>query len=298
MQIFKEITKNKGISLALGYFDAMHQGHIKIIKTLSELNTKTAVITFKKNPANYFSDVFIPDIQTTKQKEKLIAGFGIDYIYELDFEKYKNISAKDYINILIENFEPKNIIAGYNHTFGKERSGNSDFLKDFLKNDAKCNVVIVDELKIDNQKLSSSSIRKLIQEGNLKSANNLLNRFFSVKGEVVHGDKIARTLGYKTANINWNNNIVKLPYGVYVGSVEFNNKKYDAMISWGVKPTLKKENKEILEAHLYNFDGNLYGKEIEIFFVEKLREQRDFGNIEALKNQLDKDFLEFKRHIS
>ena len=294
MQIFKEINKNKGISLALGYFDAMHQGHIKIIKTLSELNTKTAVITFEKNPANYFSDIFIPDIQTQAQKEKLISSFGIDYIYELDFEKYKNLSAKDYINILIENFEPKNIIAGYNHTFGKDRVGDSIF----LKNNAKSNIIIVKELKSDNQKISSSNIRKLIQNGDLKTANSLLDRLFSVCGKVIEGDKIARTLGYKTANVIWNNNIVKLPYGVYIGLVKYNNKKYDAMISWGVKPTLKKENKEILEAHLYNFDGNLYGEDIEIYFSQKLREQKDFGNIDALKNQLDKDFLEFKRHIS
>lgn len=299
MKVFRNIEKNKNIAIALGYFDGVHIGHRKIIKNLIRLskenNLKSAVVTFEKNPANYFNQNLIPDIQTYKDKEIILEALGVDYVYELDFEEYKNISAFDYLkNILIENFDPKFIVVGYNHTFGKDKTGTVQFLKDMEINYNYKAIIIPEEKYKDEIEVSSTSIRQLIQEGELEKVKPLLGRYFSLRNLVIKGDKLARVLGYPTANTLWPNTLVKLPYGVYFGFAQIDSKVIPALISWGNKPTLSDGKNEMLEAHIYNFSENIYGKIIKIIFVQKLRDQENFGNIRVLKTQLQKDYKHFE----
>ena len=299
MKVFRNIEKNKNIAIALGYFDGVHIGHRKIIKNLIRLskenNLKSAVVTFEKNPANYFNQNLIPDIQTYKDKEIILEALGVDYVYELDFEEYKNISAFDYLkNILIENFDPKFIVVGYNHTFGKDKTGTVQFLKDMEINYNYKAIIVPEEKYKDEIEVSSTSIRQLIQEGELEKVKPLLGRYFSLRNLVIKGDKLARVLGYPTANTLWPNTLVKLPYGVYFGFAQVDSKVIPALISWGNKPTLSDGKNEMLEAHIYNFSENIYGKIIKIIFVQKLRDQENFGNIRVLKTQLQKDYKHFE----
>lgn len=299
MKVFRNIEKNKNIAIALGYFDGVHIGHRKIIKNLIRLskenNLKSAVVTFEKNPANYFNQNLIPDIQTYKDKEIILDALGVDYVYELDFEEYKNISAFDYLkNILIENFDPKFIVVGYNHTFGKDKTGTVQFLKDMEINYNYKAIIVPEEKYKDEIEVSSTSIRQLIQEGELEKVKPLLGRYFSLRNLVIKGDKLARVLGYPTANTLWPNTLVKLPYGVYFGFAQVDSKVIPALISWGNKPTLSDGKNEMLEAHIYNFSENIYGKIIKIIFVQKLRDQENFGNIRVLKTQLQKDYKHFE----
>lgn len=299
MKVFRNIEKNKNIAIALGYFDGVHIGHRKIIKNLIRLskenNLKSAVVTFEKNPANYFNQNLIPDIQTYKDKEIILEALGVDYVYELDFEEYKNISAFDYLkNILIENFDPKFIVVGYNHTFGKDKTGTVQFLKDMEINYNYKAIIVPEEKYKDEIEVSSTSIRQLIQEGELEKVKPLLGRYFSLRNLVIKGDKLARVLGYPTANTLWPNTLVKLPYGVYFGFAQIDSKVIPALISWGNKPTLSDGKNEMLEAHIYNFSENIYGKIIKIIFVQKLRDQENFGNIRVLKTQLQKDYKHFE----
>lgn len=298
MEILSEISPNENLALALGFFDGVHLGHKKIINTLIEhaklKNLKTAVITFKKNPSNFFKPVSSLNIQTLEQRACALEMLGVDYLYELDFEKYKYLEAIEYLeDILIKNFKPKIITVGYNHAFGKKRKGTPEFLKAHA-NKYNYNCIIVPEEKFNNKKVSSTIIRNFLQKGSLKVANELLTRPFSILGIVQKGDNLASKLGFPTANINWNNDIIKLPYGVYFGLAKVDSKTYHALINWGVKPTVKNENKEVLEAHIYNFNENIYNKTIEISFIEKTRDEKKFKNITELKNRINKDYASFK----
>ncbi len=301
MKIFHEITEDKKkLALALGFFDGIHIGHKKILTTLVQQaklkGVPSAVITFDDNPANYFSNEKIPAIQSFKDKELIMGSLGIDYLYELNFEKYKDLNAHEYLtNIIVKNFEPEIIVVGYNHTFGKEKSGNPEFLKDYSTNyNYEC--IVVPEYKYkDKEKVSSTEIRKRILYGHLNAVHALLGRYFSVRNSVIKGDKTATMLGYPTANLVWPNSMIKLPYGVYYGFVQAESKMNPALISWGTKPTLTDGSNEVLEAHLYDFSENIYGKIINVVFVKKVRDEENFGNIRVLKTQLQKDYSAFEK---
>ena len=300
MEVLHEIKPNKNLAIALGYFDGIHIGHKKLLTTLIQQarakGIKTAVVTFDKNPADYFNNEATPNIQTFKDRQLILESMGIDYLYELNFEEYKDLTATEYLqNVLIKNFEPQIIVVGYNHTFGKEKSGNAGILKDYSTNfNYEC-IIIPEQKYQDKEEVSSSEIRKRIQYGHLNAVKALLGRYFSVRNSVIKGNKVARTLGYPTANLVWPNSMIKLPYGVYYGFAQVGGKLYPALISWGTKPTLTNGKNEILEAHLYDFNENLYGKIIKVIFAKKVRDEENFGNILVLKTQLQKDFTAFEK---
>lgn len=300
MEVFREINTNKGLIIALGYFDGIHIGHKKIISHIVQQaklkGTKSAIITFDKNPADYFSDEPTPNIQTYKDRQLILSSLGVDFLYELNFEQYKDLEAHEYLsNVLVKNFEPQMIVVGYNHTFGKDKSGSSALLKEFSsKYNYEC-VVVPEQKYQDKEEVSSTQIRKRIQYGHLNAVKALLGRHFSVRNSVIKGDKVARTLGYPTANLVWPSSMVKLPYGVYFGYVQTGAKMKPALISWGTKPTLTNGKNEVLEAHLYDFKEDLYGKIIKVIFVKKLRDEENFGNIRVLITQLQKDYSAFEK---
>ncbi len=302
MKVFRKLSPNKGIALALGYFDGIHIGHKKIISELTKYaslkDIKSAVVTFDKNPANYFSSSVVPSIQTLQDRDEMLDRAGVDYIYELNFEELKNFEAYEYIkNVLVKNFEPSAIITGYNHTFGKNKTGNPETIRKYSE-EFNYNCITVPEYKLNNKtKVSSSEIRKKIAKGEIKLANELLGRMFGVENVVIEGDKIARTLGYPTANMLWPAGLIKLPYGVYFAYVQIEEKKLPSIVSWGVKPTFKDTKQETLEAHIYNFDENLYGKKLKVYFVQKIREQIKFNSAGELVRRIGEDYLQFKNMI-
>jgi len=302
MEVFHEINENKKLAIALGYFDGIHIGHKKIINQLVQQakakGIKSAIITFDKNPADYFNEEATPNIQTYKDRQIILSSLGVDFIYELDFEKYKDLTAHEYIsNVLVKNFEPEIIIVGYNHSFGKDRGGSPALLKEFSsKYNYEC-IVVPEQKYQDKEEVSSTQIRKRIQYGHLNAVKALLGRYFSVRNSVIKGDKVARALGYPTANLVWPSSMAKLPYGVYFGYVQTGAKMHHALISWGTKPTLSNSKNEILEAHLYDFNENLYGKIIKVIFAKKLRDEENFGNIRVLATQLQKDYSAFEKWV-
>ncbi len=300
MEVIRELTENKGIAVALGYFDGMHLGHKRVIQILitraRQMNLKTAVITFDTNPASYFSSEPVLNLMTFKDKERIMSSLGIDYLYELDFAKFKDMTAQEYLdNVIKKYFDPKLIVIGYNHTFGKDISGNSIFLSEQAKK-LQYELITVPEYKYnDKEKISSSIIRERIKHGHLNAIRALLGRNYMISNSVVQGNKVARTLGYPTANIIWPDGMTKLPYGVYYGFCQVNAKLIPSLISWGTRPTLTAGDEEVLEAHLYKFQENLYGRIIKILFVKKFREQICFSNMKELKEQIRNDYSEFMK---
>ena len=294
---FTKIEKNKGIAIASGYFDGMHLGHRKLISTMvaeaRKLEIKTAVITFYENPANYFSEEKIPNIQNQKERAKIIEDLGVDYLYELDFSNYKNMTAEEYLkNVLVKYLEPKLIVAGYNHTLGSDRK-TAGFLTENSNKYHYKTIILPEFLYKDKEEVSSSIIRKHIEYGHLNATNALLGKNFSLCNTVIKGKKLATKLGYPTANLIWPNSIVKLPYGVYFGYSKFEDKIIPALIAWGIKPTLSTEKEEKLEAHLYDFNKDIYGKIMTLIFVKKIRDEIHFSSAAELKEQLELDYKEF-----
>jgi len=297
MEIFNTLYNNgiAGVStVALGFFDGVHLAHRKIIETAvnSARNNgkKSAVITFEKAPGGYFDPKKCINIQTLDEKLKMFEALNVDLAFVLDFEDYKNLSAKEYLNLLVKTFAPNYIITGFNHTFGSKNAleqGNSNFL--YRHENLGYRYIEIEKMRLNNALISSTNIKKFIERAYIKEANSLLGYDFYIKGSVVKGMGLARKLGFNTANIIWPENIVKPPYGVYFGAVEHNGLQYNALINWGVKPTINSENKPVLEAHILKFNKDIYGDEIKVTFKKPVREERKFNGIEELKLAISDD---------
>ncbi len=292
MKIFKTINHNPDLALALGYFDGVHTAHQKLISKAvdfaKENNKKSAVITFEINPSNYFNKDKIHNICSNEERLERIEALGIDFAYVLDFEQYMQFEALQYLqDVLVKNFQPCCIVTGFNHKFGRAKQGDTNLLSKYSER-FNYKYIELPPQKIQTCLISSSNIREMIKNGHIRNANMLLGHSFSLKNNVVKGDAIARKMGFPTANIFWPNNIVNLPHGVYFGYAIV-DKTYPAVINWGKRPTFDGSDEEIVEAHILNFDFQIYGKIIRVLFVMKIRDEIKFPNQEALIKQIQED---------
>lgn len=293
MGVYFELNENKNTVLALGFFDGVHFAHQTLIKKTVELaqknGIKSALITFLDSPFYILTGKNPSYITLLDDKINLIQNLGVDDIYVLDFNKYKLMEADDYIhNVLIEHFHPKFIVTGFNHRFGANKKGDSKLLSSFNHD---FNYVEINPIYKNDILISSTNIKKFISDGEIELANKMLNRNFSIKGTVVKGQEIARTLGYRTANIILDNKLIKPKYGVYFGYSYYKNTKYPSLINFGIRPSVDKNLVETLEVHLLNFNKNLYGEELKVEFETFRRGEIKFSNIEELKNQINSDYL-------
>ena len=288
MQIFYELNHKHNLAIALGYFDGVHIGHRAVIKSAVDFakknNTKSAVITFSDHPYCYFKGVCPKYILTRKEREKRIASLGVDYLYELNFEDFAHLTAKEYLNnILIDYFHPISISTGWNHNFGKNKSGNVDFLQEQAI-DNNYEYFKTPPQKFHNEIISSTEIRKLLNKGEIEKANLMLGQNFSIEGEVVKGNQIGRTIGFRTANLIYPPELIELPYGVY--SVDTTYGK--GIANFGMRPTINGSN-AVLEVHILDFDKDIYGEDIRVEFNKMIRHERKFPSLEELKNQINED---------
>ncbi|GBF23444.1 riboflavin kinase / FMN adenylyltransferase, partial [Candidatus Gastranaerophilus sp. (ex Termes propinquus)] len=252
MTVFFGLEKQNIPTLILGFFDGVHTAHKKLIEKARELNLKVAVITFTKSPFEYFNTQNAPVtyISTNAERAKLLEEAGVDDVYFLEFKDFMHLSPEEYLrDVLIKNFSPRHIITGFNHTFGAQKKGDANFL---IARQEKYNYHYseIAPVKHNGVLVSSTNIKHLLAKGQLEEANELLGRYFSIKGQVVHGRKLGRELGFPTANVLWGENIIKLPFGVYLGSVIFENAVHRAIINWGGRG-----GEPAVEAHILNFNG-------------------------------------------
>lgn len=288
MKVFSELNKNSNLSLALGYFDGVHLGHRAVIKSAVDFahsnNRESAVITFSDHPCCYFWGVCPKYILTRKEREKRIEELGVDYLYELDFESISGLTADEYLrDVLIKYFTPISISTGWNHNFGYKKSGNVKLL---AKNAKKYGYEYFElsPQKIENEIISSTGIRKLLSKGNIEKANKMLGQKFSIEGEVVQGNQIGRTIGFRTANLVYPAELIELTYGVY--SVDTTYGK--GIANFGIRPTINGSN-AVLEVHILDFDKDIYGENIRIEFNKMIRAEKKFPSLDALKNQINLD---------
>ena len=288
--------------LTLGTFDGVHKGHRKIISNLkSEAKTnnlRSIILTFFPHPRNIVSSEIIKSISTIDEKIKIFSDLGIDELIIQKFDKsFASMDAKEFIELLVNNLKIKKIIVGYNHRFGKNRSADINVLKDFsLKYDFE--VLEIKAFEVENIKISSTKIRDAIQQGNIKLCNNYLGYNFNINGDVVKGKSIGKSLGFPTANIKIVEEYKIMPKnGVYLVRCFFEKEKLYGMMNIGFNPTFG-SNDKTLEVNIFDFDKDLYGETIRIEFLNFIREEIKFENVELLQNQLIKDRENCIKHIN
>lgn len=271
-------------SLILGFFDGVHKGHREVIRSAC-CYSRPVLITFKESPALYFGKN-VEYIFPREKSYEIVKSLDVAEIVEQNFAALANMSAEDYLSMLIEKYSPISISTGFNHTFGSGKQGTPEFLaQNQSKYDYKycCSPACI----IDGEVVSSTKIREFLIQGNIEKANEFLGSNFSVKSRVTEGEKLGRKLGFPTANMLYPKGIVRLPYGVYSGKV------FDkpAVINWGMKPTVGGKT-ELLEVHIPNYEANLYNLPLEVEFLKRIRDEKKFANIDELKLQIKKDVEE------
>lgn len=293
MKVFTELNFNPNLSLALGYFDGLHLGHQSVIKQAVEFahlnNCKSAIITFKEHPVCYFRGCRPNYILTHEQRRQKIDALGVDYLYELDFLQFASLTAEDYLeNVLVKKFSPLAITTGFNHNFGKNKSGNTEFLEK-MSNVFGYKYFLQAAEKLEGEVISSTAIRKYLLAGNIKQANKMLGNNFPIEGTVVKGQQLGRKIGFRTANLIYPDNIVQIPYGVYATNVFYNNNCYQGITNFGIRPTVSQANKPSLETNILEFDEDIYGENISIEFLEMLRPEQKFSSLDKLITQIKFD---------
>ena len=267
-----------GKSLILGFFDGVHLAHQAVIRSAVEFSKDSMLITLKNFHKK--SD-FILSRQDSIEK---IRSLGVREIVELDFAQISAMTALDFLSMLVRDYSPASISTGFNYTFGVNKSGNSELLE---ANQSKFGYkyFCIQPMKYENNVISSTYIKQLLEAGKIEEAERLLGSNFILEGTVKHGAELGRKIGFPTANISYPSEIVKIPYGVYKAVVN----GLPAVLNWGMKPTVHNTKEPVVETHILNYSGNLYDKTIRIDVIKKIRDEKRFDNLEELKQQIDKD---------
>ena len=299
MQVFssiKDLTKNKITILTLGTFDGIHPGHLKIIDKLvscsKEKGCRNVVITFHPHPRTVLSgSSSVKMLSTQEEKINLLRKHGVENLLTMNFTKeFASLTAEEFIyGYLINGIGLSEIVLGHDHHFGKGRSGNVELLKMI---GAKENFVVTtaEPFLIDGEVVSSTKIRNAISEGDIARSNKLLARNYSFSGVVVSGDKRGRELGFPTANIKLSSQEKLLPAsGIYAVRVFVENENHIGLLSIGNRPTFYNEGELVTEVYIYDFNREIYGKEVTVELVERLRGEEKFNSAEELIDQMNKD---------
>jgi riboflavin kinase/FMN adenylyltransferase len=282
----------KGIGL--GNFDGLHIGHMALINTLinesklSEL--KSLIFTFKNHPENILRKKLITyQITSIDKKIEVLSDTKLDYLYFEDFdEDYSRINPEQFIkDILIDRLKASLIVVGFDYRFGFKGKGDVRLLKSKAK-DYKYRLIVIPPVKLKNEIVSSTLIRNKIREGNMKSVFKLMGRHFSLSGKVVTGKKMGREIGFPTANILPEEYLIMPKFGVYITKSLVNGKYYRSITNVGMNPTFM-EKKVSIETYIIDFNEDIYGCNLEVFFIERLRKEEKFDTLKELTNQINAD---------
>ena len=298
------VGPNGFTGVAIGNFDGVHLGHKALLANLAEQKKqyggKTAVITFTPHPLSVICSKTPRLLNTAEQKKKLICDiYGVDALIELPFDrKLMNTSPEDFFDTVISaKLNAQRVTVGYNFTFAAAGQGTAATLRK-LGVEKGVEVSVVNEVICEYGAISSSYIRRKIAEGDLIAANQMLGYWYTISGSVIKGNQIGRTIGFPTANILPEANLVMLPMGVYAARIEHRGNVYDGVANFGFKPTIGGENKPLLEANIFNVDAVLYGENISVSLGLFIRPERRYSGIDKLKEQIAQDSLVAKKFLS
>lgn len=301
MKIYRNFEQIEGqYTACIGFFDGVHRGHRYLLQHLIQesqlLGTLSAVVTFANHPRRLVQPDFpLLLVDTLEERLEKLDKSGIDVCFLLDFtEELRQHTAEQFIrDILSQKMHIKRLLIGYDHRFGHNRS---EGFEDYVRFGAACGMDVVQEPVFEDGtglNYSSSEVRRALVAGDIQRATTLLGSYYRLQGEVVHGHKLGRELGFPTANIDpHNEDKIRPENGVYAGIAYLpDGHSYPTMINIGCRPTVDNTKKITFEAHLLGFEGDLYGQCLSLDFVERIRDERKMNSIEELKEQLTKDCI-------
>ena len=305
MKIFKGLStyqNTKKATVTVGTFDGVHVGHQKIIKNLikNKEDNSTVILTFFPHPRMVLQkDVTVKLLNTISEKQLLLEKTGLDCLIVEPFTKeFSRLTALDFSrNILVNTLNINKLIVGYDHRFGKNREGSFEQLQEYgaLYNFKVEEISVQD---IESVSVSSTKIRKALKEGDIKTANTYLGYNYMLTGKVVHGKGLGKKWNYPTINIKIAEDYKLIPKtGVYIIKSLIENKPYFGIMNIGFRPTLNGKNQTI-EVHLLDFNADLYGKNIQVNLIERLRDEQKFDAIDALFLQIKEDEKTARNYIN
>jgi len=282
------------VFLAIGVFDGVHLGHQAVISTSAEharaANGTPVVVTFDPHPEKVLRPEAAPHLLTaTAHKTALIRDLEVDHLLIVTFDKqFAATEPEDFVQRLVECSKPlREICVGHEWAFGKNRRGNLELLKK-LGAQFNFNVVGIRPVMLKGELVSSTTIRRAVEAGDLAKATTMLGRDYTILGTVVHGDDLGKKIGFPTANLSAHNEQFP-PNGVYVAEATLGGAAYPGVINLGCRPTVSSKHERVLEIHLLDFERDIYGRDIEVRFIRYLRPEKKFKTIEALVQQIDAD---------
>lgn len=298
MAVFHQLDKFpefRNPVVTIGSFDGVHHGHkvilSEVVKAAKAVNGESILITFEPHPRKIIHPEQPLSLLTSpEQKIALITAEGIDHVVVVPFTRdFSMLSASEYVaDFLLKNFKPHTIIIGYDHRFGHSREGDIDLLKELVPATVQVNEIPAQ--LIEDAAVSSTKIRNALLKGNVTEAEEMLDRPYAFRAMVVHGDKIGRTIGYPTANLQPVYSDILTPgIGIYAVMVEWKGGLYKGMMSIGYRPTVTDERKITCEVNLLDFDEDLYGQVLGIVFKHYIRGEEKFDSLDALKEQIARD---------
>lgn len=289
----KILPIENGIVLALGYFDGLHLAHQSLIKKTLEIakdkKSRSGLLTFQPNPKYFLGKQKIESLLTPhNMKINLLDKMGVDYLFVVHFDyEVAKISHKQFIEQFVLPFDVTHVVTGFDFLYGYKGKGTVNLL--FEDGNHEFGVTIIDELKVNGEKISSSKIRELILSGQVDEANIYLGRFYITEGIVIHGFKRGREMGFPTANILTIDHFLIPQNGVYIVKVKIFQKDYYGICNVGHNPTFSENNNKSVEVHILDFNQFIYNEKISVIWMKKIRDEKKFENVNELIKQLNAD---------
>lgn len=282
---------------ATGFFDGVHKGHRKVLSELCRVAADegkgSAVITFWPHPRNVLQQdaCNLRLLNSLDEKERLVKDLGVDKFITIPFSReFSKLSTKEFLDIYLkQKYDVSTLIIGYDHRLGSNANQSQKEMMETARS-LGINVVRVEEFLIDDNIISSTKVRNLLTVGDITSANDFLGYNYELNGVVVSGQRLGRTIGFPTANMKLYNPLKVVPgNGVYAVWAEVFGKSYMGMCNIGTRPTVADSNERTIETYILNFNEDIYGLDLKIKFVGKIRDEKKFTSLEMLKDQLEKD---------
>lgn len=296
-----EFSIEEPTAISLGKFDGIHRGHELLLEQLlkkKQEGYKTVIFTFDISPKKVLGSENTKVLTTNEEKMHMFDSFGIDYLIECPFTpEIMTMEAERFIEMLVKNLSVKCIVAGEDFCFGHNRRGNYQMLKEYA-DELSYEAIILPKMKEEKRDISSTFVREEISAGRIEMANKLLGYPYFVSGQVKHGNRIGRTIGFPTVNLIPPQNKLLPKYGVYITKITIDGIVYQGITNVGCKPTIEGENPVGIETHILDFKQDVYDKVIIVTFIKRIREERKFPNLESLLEQMRLDVSEARYYFS